>query len=216
MIAFDAGAQAYPPPPSGGYPAPAPAYPPYAQPAPAPSTEAPPGWAPQYANQYRYAPMPMELRYVEGRPIPAGYHLETRARKGLVVSGSIILGVPYFLSLSVAASSKYEPDRWLYAPLFGPFIDLGTRKEDCQTFSNGNIGSTTTCKDDSSERFFLMADGLMQVAGTTMLVLGLVLPQQLLVRDDAPFVGDRGSHFSWSVAPIVGRSTHGVGLAGTF
>jgi hypothetical protein len=159
--------------------------------------------------------MPMELRYVEGRPIPAGYHLETRARKGLVVSGSIILGVPYFLSLSVAASSKYEPDRWLYAPLFGPFIDLGVRKEPCNTNNTFN-GTLTTCEDDSSQRFFLMADGLMQVAGTTMLVLGLVLPQQLLVRDDAPYVGDRGSHFSWSVAPIVGRSTHGVGLAGTF
>jgi hypothetical protein len=160
--------------------------------------------------------MPMELRYVEGRPIPAGYHVETRPRKGLVVSGSIIFGVPYFLSLSVAASSKYEPDRWLYAPLFGPFVDLGTRKENCQTYNNGNIGSTTTCQDDSSERFFLMADGLMQVAGATMLVLGLVLPQQLLVRDDAPYVGDRGSHFSWAVAPTVGRSSAGVGLAGTF
>src|SRR5258707_4474128 len=164
MVAFDAGAQGYAPPPAGTYPAPAPTYPPpgppYAQPAPAPSTEAPPGWAPpQYANQYRYAPMPMELRYVEGRPIPAGYHLETRARQGLVVSGSINLRVPYFLSLSVAASSKYEPDRWLYAPLFGPLIDLGTPKEPCQ--SNPTFqGSLTTCSDDSSQRFFLMADGL--------------------------------------------------------
>jgi hypothetical protein len=159
----------------------------------------------------------MELRYVEGRPIPAGYHLETRPRKGLVVSGSLVFGIPYFLSLSVAASSKYDPDRWLYAPVFGPFVDLGKRKESCTTFGNGTFGTTTTCSDDSSERFFLMADGLMQAAGATMFILGMALPQKLLVRDDAPFVGSKQSPFTWAVAPrTMGRSGYGLGLAGTF
>jgi hypothetical protein len=224
-------AQAYPPPPPAAtapppaQPAP-PGYPPspYAppqQPPPAypPAPDAPPGWtAPGYSNQYRYQPMPMELRYVEGRPIPPNYHLETRPRKGLVISGSIIFGVPYFLSLSVAASSKYVPDRWLYAPIVGPFVDLGNRKENCTTIGQGNFGSTTTCSDDSSERFFLMADGLMQVAGTTMLILGLALPQQLLVRDDAPFIGSKQrSQFAWGVAPQkMGPSGYGVGFGAIF
>jgi hypothetical protein len=158
----------------------------------------------------------MELRYVEGRPIPPGYHLEQRPRKGLVVSGSIVFGIAYFLSLSVAASSKYEPDRWLYAPIAGPFIDLGNRKENCNTIPN-NLGTTTTCSDDSSERFFLMADGLMQTAGATMLVLGLALPQKLLVRDDAPFVGGSPNRFAWTIAPrAMGRSGYGLGVVGTF
>jgi hypothetical protein len=227
----NAAAQGYPPPapqpaptqaPPPGYPPPAYAPPqaPAAAPPPAypPTTEAPPGWStPGYSNQYRYQPMPMELRYVEGRPIPPGYHAETRPRKGLVISGSIVFGIPYFLSLSVAASSKFTPDRWLYAPIVGPFVDLGNRKEDCTTIGNAPFGSTTTCKDDSSERFFLMADGLMQVAGATMLILGLALPQHLLVRDDAPFVGSKRSQFAWSVAPQkMGRSGYGLGLAGTF
>jgi hypothetical protein len=228
FFATIAAAQGYPPPaqplppaqqPPPGYP---PAYPPQPQqatppPAYPPSTEAPPGWtAPGYASQYRYQPMPMELRYVEGRPIPPGYHPETRPRKGLVISGSIVFGIPYFLSLSVAASSKFSPDRWLYAPIIGPFVDLGNRKEDCNTIGNA-FGSTTTCKDDSSERFFLMADGLMQVAGATMFILGLAIPQHLLVRDDAPFVGSKGSQFAWSIAPTkMGRSGYGLGLGGTF
>jgi hypothetical protein len=226
FFAAGAFAQASPPPaqtapaqqpPPPGYP------PPYAPPAAQPpgyppATEAPPGWsAPAYANQYRYQPMPMELRYVEGRPIPPGYHPETRPRKGLVISGSIVFGIPYFLSLSVAASSKYTPDRWLYAPLVGPFIDLGQRKENCVTYGNGSFGTTTTCSDDSSERFFLMADGLMQVAGATMLILGLALPQHLLVRDDAPFVGGKPAQFAWTIAPQkMGRSGYGLGLAATF
>src|SRR5690349_6035627 len=103
--------------------------------APAPGEPAP-GWSPGYppgaAGPYRGMPGPMELRYVEGRPVPPGYHPETRIRKGLVISGSILLGVPYFLSLSVAASSKNTADRWLYAPIVGPFADLVARK-DCTT-----------------------------------------------------------------------------------
>jgi hypothetical protein len=218
--------QAAPAQPAPAQPAPPPGYPPspYAPPqAPPPgyppAADAPVGWtAPGYSNQYRYQPMPMELRYIENRPIPPGYHLESRPRKGLVVAGSIIFGVPYFLSLSVAASSKYDPDRWLYAPLVGPFVDLGNRKESCSTTGNPNITTYTTCSDDSSERFFLMADGLMQVAGATMLVLGLALPQYLLVRDDAPYVGSKSrSQFAWAVAPQpMGRSGLGVGLAGLF
>ena len=187
-----------------------------------PPQEAPPGWAPPgYAGApaapYRYPATPMEMRYVEGRAIPQGYHLESRPRKGLVVSGSIVFGIAYFLSLSVAASSKYEPDRWLYAPLIGPFVDLGNRKENCSTIPMGSFGTSTTCQDDSSERFFLMADGLMQASGSLMLILGLALPQQLLVRDDAPYVSGSPSRFAWTITPRgMGRSGYGLGVVGTF
>jgi len=189
-----------------GY-APAPAAPVYAQPG-----EPPPGYAPAWRAQ------PNEMRYVEGRPIPPGYHVETRAKKGLVISGSIIFGVPYLLSMSVAASSRYEPDRWLYAPVIGPFVNLATRSDYCNP--NGTSGTSTSfdCADDSGVRFFLMMDGLMQVAGATMFVLGLALPTTLLVRDDAPYVGKKpASQFAWTVQPYaVGRSGYGLGVLGTF
>jgi hypothetical protein len=122
------------------------------------------------------------------------------------------------LSLSVAASSKTDSDRWLYAPLVGPFIDLGNRKETCDFGINSNGGRNAYCSDDdSSVRFFLMTDGLMQAAGATMMILGFALPQRLLVRDDAPFVGSSGGHFAWSIAPrMMGRSGYGLGLGGIF
>jgi hypothetical protein len=159
----------------------------------------------------------MELRYVEGRQVPPGYHPETRIRKGLVISGSILLGVPYFLSLSVAASSKNDGDRWLYAPLVGPFADLVARKDKCTTVPT-TFGTNTSCtEEDTSARFLLMADGLMQAAGATLLILGVALPQHLLVRDDAPYVGASGSRVAWSVAPrAFGRSAYGLGLGATF
>ena len=199
-------APAQPPAAAPGY-APAPAAPVYAQPG-----EPPPGYAPAWRAQ------PVEMRYVEGRPIPQGYHVETRAKKGLVISGSIIFGVPYLLSMSVAASSRYEPDRWLYAPVIGPFVNLATRSDYCNP--NGTSGTSTSfdCADDSGVRFFLMMDGLMQVAGATMFVLGLALPTTLLVRDDAPYVGKKpANQFAWTVQPYaVGRSGYGLGVLGTF
>jgi hypothetical protein len=192
----------YAPAPAQGY-APAPAQG-YAQPG-----EPPPGYA--------WRAQPVEMRYVEGRPIPQGYHVETRARKGLVISGSIVFGVPYLLSMSVAASSHYQPDRWLYAPVVGPFINLATRADDCNPNGTSGTSSQFNCSDDSGVRFFLMMDGLMQVAGATMFVLGLALPTTLLVRDDAPYVGKKGNQLAVTVQPYAtGRSGYGLGVVGIF
>jgi hypothetical protein len=220
-------AQTYPgaPPP---LPPPQPAAPQSAAPPPAPPAYAPPpGYPPQPAQpgwgyatgQYPYPQAaPLELHYVEGRPIPTGYHLESRARKGLVVSGSIVFGVPYVLSASVAGSSKTDADTWLYVPLAGPFLDLANRKEKCSApVMTGSGRFDVYCDDDAGQRFFLMTDGLMQVAGATLLIFGLAMPQKVLVRDDAPFTGSTRSHFAWSVAPrTMGRSGYGIGLAGEF
>jgi hypothetical protein len=159
----------------------------------------------------------MEMRYVEGRPIPPGYHVETRHRRGLVVSGPIIFGVPYLLSMSVAASSKYTPDRWLYAPVVGPFVNLATRSDDCNPNTTSGNSTTVVCSGESGTRFFLMLDGLMQTAGATLLILGLALPQTLLVRDDAPYSGANKSNFAMTISPYaIGKSGGGIGVTGIF
>jgi hypothetical protein len=199
-------------PPGGSAFAPPPAAP--------PPEAAPPAAALSPADQWRLT-APMEMRYVDGRAIPPGYHLETRARRGLVVSGPIIFGVPYVLSASVAASSQYDPDRWLYLPVVGPFADLGARGSQCSrnsfTVSPGVTSTTETCVNDSASRFFLMLDGLMQTAGATMLILGLALPSHLLVRDDAPYSGSAGTPVIWSVQPrTMGRGGYGVSIDGFF
>jgi hypothetical protein len=62
-----------------------------------------------------------------------------------------------------------------------------------------------------------MLDGLMQTAGATMLILGLALPQRLLVRDDAPYTGSSESRFAFTVGPhLMGRSGYGIAAAGVF
>src|SRR3954469_8973442 len=39
----------------------------------------------------------------ENQPIPPGYHRDTRVRKGLVIGGAILFGVPYLYSAGFAA-----------------------------------------------------------------------------------------------------------------
>ena len=52
----------------------------------------------------------------EGQPVPYGYHPETRARKGLVITGAVLFGVSYLLSTLVATenSSTYDYDSGTY------------------------------------------------------------------------------------------------------
>src|SRR5258706_913937 len=112
---------------SGPYP-PAPyvqpgAYPPY--PPYAPPPYAPP---PYYVPPPQYVPPPSpRIKYQEGMAAPRGYHLEESPRKGLVISGAVVLGTTYVLSAMIGISSSTTDDRWLLLPVFLPFFDMAAR-----------------------------------------------------------------------------------------
>ena len=108
----------------------------------------------------------------ENQPIPPGYHRESRVRKGLVIAGAIVFGVPYLYSAGIAAigddvtrNGESNPVQYLYIPVLGPFIEMG------QT-------------DSSTARYFLTLDGLAQSAGAFMFIYGLASPKSILVRND--------------------------------
>jgi hypothetical protein len=105
----------------------------------------------------------------EGRPIPAGYHRETRKRKGLIISGSILLGASYLITAFGASVAEdvngNDSAASLYLPVFGPFIQAG--------YTSSRTG-----------RFFLVVDGGCQLAGAAMLLSGLFAEKTLLVRND--------------------------------
>ena len=196
LVALRGQGQAYPPPPGT-----APAGPPPAQPYP----YYPPSYYPPSP-----APLPSRMRYIEGRPIPPGYHVESEPRKGLITTGAILLAVPYGISASIAASSKHDGDTALLIPVAGPFIDLSTRGTDCSP-STPVYNSSSCDTQESNSRFALTFDGLSQATGAVLLILGLAWQQQVLERDDAPLVGRSRPTFKWALAP---RSLggHGIGL----
>ena len=166
----------YPPP---GYAPPAYPYPPYGYP--------PPGWAP-----------PPDTVEDDGQPAPPGYRRVSRIRKGPVISGAIVLGIPYSISLTAATNSPDANDRLLLLPVVGPLFDLLARN-----------GCSKRYGDCSAAQTLLTFDFLMQATGATLLIVGLAAPSHLYVRD--PSVASA----RWGIAPrTFPGGGYGLGLGG--
>jgi hypothetical protein len=180
------------PPPGSPPPAAAPAQPPpgYAPPpgyGPPPGAYGPPpgayGPPPQggyggypYGYQYYYPPPPLpprQLPYDEGQPVPPGYRVEERARKGLVIAGTVTFGSAYLLSILGAATAASDGGNEgegfipLFIPVAGPFITLGTMDDDA-----------------SAATPLFILDGIAQVGGVALLIGGLAASETILLRND--------------------------------
>jgi hypothetical protein len=175
----------YGPPPAGYGPPPAGYGPPPAGYGPPPSYYPPPG--------SEYPPVgPKKMGYEEGQPIPPGYHLETRARRGLIIAGAVTFGVTYLLSAFTASiavdaggDEEFGP---LFIPVAGPFVTIGTAEAE---------GTGT---------FALVLDGVAQAGGVAMFIAGLATEEQYLLRNDVASV---------KVAPMmVGPNSFGLGIRG--
>lgn len=168
---------------------PAPYQPPPPQPVyqPQPYQPQPP---PQYA-QPNYVTGPKRMPYHEGDPVPAGYHVDTHTRTGLVVAGSIVFGVFYGFTVAGAGSSSNSDTNRLYIPVFGPVL----------------YGNTLDGEFAGVSRFFLWIDALAQAGGATMLLVGLLVPKTELTRNDIGKV---------HVQPLVGAHGGGLALGGSF
>jgi hypothetical protein len=151
-----------------------------------------------YARQVR---APDSWPYAGGA-VPSGFHVEERPRRGLIIAGSLLLGIPWAVGLSIASGSNFSNrSGWLAVPALGPWITLAARRNECSSYADG---TARTCFDDGTNaatRTFLVLDGLMQTAGTVMLVVGLASKNKVITRD---FVGSL--HFT--PAPV---GTHGYG-----
>jgi hypothetical protein len=133
----------------------------------------------------------------DGDPMPWGYHREERARKGEIISGAILFGVPYLYSTFIAAlgddisssTGGSNPVGWLYLPVLGPFIEISK-------------------SDSAAVNEVLVLDGLAQGIGAALFFHGLLYPRPILVRNDLALL---------SVTPApVGKDGTGMMLMGTF
>jgi hypothetical protein len=183
--------------------------PPPGQPVPVYGQPPPPGYYPPPGYGYGVPPTPMlgpkRMDYEEGDPVPPGYHVETKMRKGLVIGGAVTFGACYLFSILTAAvadpveniedpnDDSFIP---LYIPAAGPFITIGTAQSE---------GAGT---------FILVVDGVAQVGGLAMFIAGLAAQSTELVRND---VGKPDIHLTpMSVGrDIRGNSTMGLGIVGT-
>jgi hypothetical protein len=112
---------------------------------------------------------PLTMNYREGQPIPSGYHLEQRKRKGIFIAGATTLGLAHLASIlpaTVLVIAGVGGGAALFFPVAGPFVTLAS--------INGlNTLSTT----------LFVADGLIQTAGLGMMIAGLIMKKPILVKD---------------------------------
>jgi hypothetical protein len=134
--------------------------------------------------------------------VPSGYVLQSRPRRGLLIAGSIMVGVPYFIGLSFGGDLEDE-DAWLYVPVLGPWFTLAGKD-----FSCGNDSLALDCETDRSIRTLLILDGLTQGAGAVMLIYGLASKSQRLVRQDL--------YQGFTLTPHFTGSSAGLWAAGQF
>jgi hypothetical protein len=185
-----------------------------------PAEQPPPGYAPPpgYGQQQGYPPNynygyppgqygPAEMDYEEGEPIPEGYYVDTKIRKGMVIGGAVTLGALWILSvlagaIAVSIEEAEEVDGFddddistsdaamLMIPVAGPFISIWS-------YNASAAGAVP-----------LIFDGVGQSAGLVLLIVGLTAQEKVLKRS---YAGG-----TLTPAPIVSKDHMGVGLTGTF
>jgi hypothetical protein len=143
---------------------------------------------------------PAEFAYDPSRPIPSGYVLRQRRRKGLIISGSIVFGVGYgasLLGLDTSAHKKDFDNGWLVVPVVGPLIGLATQRDTCES-----AYGTSKCGKATSTQVVLGTLFVMQAVGATLFTSGMVLPRRWL---------ERASGASVAVLPaLVDKGGYGV------
>ncbi|HET9955833.1 MAG TPA: hypothetical protein VFQ61_15085 [Polyangiaceae bacterium] len=174
-----------------------------------PSTGEPPPASTRYDVQYpqRRGALPpgMELPYEAGRPIPPGYRVVKQTRRGLIIAGSIVTGVPWTFSVMGAVGADYDNHSgFLLVPGLGPWLMLaaGGGKDKCNTDYDYRV-----CENRAGLRAVLVLDGLVQTAGVAMFVAGVAVPKLRLVRNDVTV----------SMLPTqLGRDGYGLTAIGSF
>jgi hypothetical protein len=121
----------------------------------------------------------------------------------LLTTGGLTLIGAYAPAVVIAASSDHDGDKWLYAPVIGPWIDLASRGCD-------NV-RTTTCGVSGFERAALIGSGVLQVIGVAEILGAFTTPARRLVTAHA---SDR---LTMQIVPATfGPRTSGLAAFGTF
>lgn len=119
----------------------------------------------------------------------------------LLMNGLFTFGIPYGISVVVAAESTRDGDKNLFVPVAGPWVAYAT--EGSCPANELSCGRTTGTK------VLLAADGILQAIGAIELVAAFLVPEQRTVASARePRV---------MVAPSrVGPNGYGFAAAGTF
>lgn len=126
---------------------------------------------------------------------------QIRPNRFLLGSGAVIVAASYTPAVIVAATSDRDGDKWLYAPVIGPWADLIDRE-----------GCAGDCTQEAFYKGLLVAGGIAHLVGVGAIVAAFFVPEER-----SPFAGTtRPTTGSVHVTPVAVRGGYGVGVAGRF
>ena len=141
---------------------------------------------------------PPVMDYEDGKPIPPGYTLESRTRKGPIIGGVITFGVNYLVSAVFAttacdaycATRDQDAAAAFFVPVAGPIIAIGLS--------------------DGDDKFLFPAvfSAAQQILGVSLLAYGMFFEEQVLVLKDLPVQG------KLTLLPAISPSTAGIQIVG--
>jgi len=134
--------------------------------------------------------------------------VSTVPNRPLLHSGIWILGLSYVPAVIVAAESKREGDKRLYIPVAGPWMDLASRS---------NCPANATCSNETTNKVFIVIDGVFQGLGAFNIVGAFVFPETRTVavgtqKRSEPSVSSLSVH----LRPIKIGGNYGLAAVGTF
>jgi hypothetical protein len=115
--------------------------------------------------------------------------------RGLLYSGVWTLGLTYAPAAIVGVTSSLPADRYLLAPVAGPWVDLGKR-------------NCTRCEHEDVNKVLLAADGILQSVGALELVGSFLFVEKRTTSLPATASDDKPS-----VRFVPSRVGRGYGLA---
>jgi len=161
----------------------------------------------QNAAPGQVSPSPVQVTPMPYPTTPGRYPVGAEKTE-LVTPNTALLGAgglaflgAYVPGFIVAASSDHDGDKWLYAPLIGPWIDLASRGCDDDQIVQQNCGT------DGFDRAALIGSGVVQALGVAAMFGSFVLPQKRITVGSAEI----------KLAPAsFGARSHGLMAFGNF
>ncbi len=132
----------------------------------APAHAAPPGATPPQPTLEQLQDLPEHLSAEEDDDPPPGYVALQKRRKGLIISGSITLGIGLFFGVA-AATDRNHPSDAMWVPIVGPIYNLAHEPNDLT----------------SNKPFILLTLGA-QVTGAVLFSLGIFTKHREFWRID--------------------------------
>lgn len=154
-----------------------------------------------------YGWRPPMLPYLDGQPVPRGYHVETRGGGLLMAAGGILWGSSYLGGLYAASNAGFENGTsWLVAPLVGPWVAIAQREIPCDS-QNINVDCVDEAESEIVSYALLTGAGIFQMLGASLFLTGVSQRQDWLVRDDLTNV---------ALVPLRFPQGAGLGAVGVF